>query len=177
VTEKLHLATNLISPLAVFSVPGYAFNGVYKEIRRLFGSSVQNYIIAARTAQGYEELASSASAHRQDVISRWKDLQVQHRGKAPIMMNTRDSSQMNRKDVARNSASVKNMDVAQGTTAPPRSINSDLAVSNADDSNDDYDKAIPQFVEDASNGDSLEARMVESAIKASLAELQGPPNH
>lgn len=47
--------------------------GINKEVRKLFGSSVTNYIIAARTAQGYEEWQSSILEERMDIVKRWKE--------------------------------------------------------------------------------------------------------
>lgn len=47
--------------------------GIHKEVRKLFGSSVLNYIIAARTAQGYEQWKSCTQEERLDIISRWNE--------------------------------------------------------------------------------------------------------
>ncbi|KAK4543906.1 hypothetical protein LTR36_004680 [Oleoguttula mirabilis] len=60
---------------AIFGIPGYAMKGVYKEMQKQFGSSVQNYIIAARTAQGFDDWQSSSVEERTDVVRRWKELQ------------------------------------------------------------------------------------------------------
>ncbi|KAI9167841.1 Sterol 3-beta-glucosyltransferase UGT80B1 [Paramyrothecium foliicola] len=57
---------------ALFSIPAYFMKGVHKEVQKLFGSNVQNYIVASRVAQGYEEWLQSSDEERQDVISRWK---------------------------------------------------------------------------------------------------------
>ncbi|KUJ08881.1 UDP-Glycosyltransferase/glycogen phosphorylase [Mollisia scopiformis] len=57
---------------AIWGIPGYTFMGVHKEIRKIFGSSVLNYMIAARTAQGYEETRNSTPEERQDIINRWR---------------------------------------------------------------------------------------------------------
>jgi hypothetical protein len=46
--------------------------GIHKEVRKMFGSSVLNYIISARTAQGYEDSQMSTLEERQDIIMRWK---------------------------------------------------------------------------------------------------------
>jgi hypothetical protein len=46
--------------------------GIHKEVRKLFGSSVLNYIISARTAQGYDEFRNSTPQERSDIIARWK---------------------------------------------------------------------------------------------------------
>lgn len=45
--------------------------GIHKEVRRLFGSSVLNYMIAARTAQGYEHLKTASQEECQEIIARW----------------------------------------------------------------------------------------------------------
>nr|POE80091.1 sterol 3-beta-glucosyltransferase ugt80a2 [Quercus suber] len=60
---------------AIFGIPGYTMKGVYKELQKMNGSSVQNYIIAARTAQGYDEWIRASAEEKQDVISRWQVLQ------------------------------------------------------------------------------------------------------
>ncbi|KAI9047518.1 hypothetical protein LZ554_008234 [Drepanopeziza brunnea f. sp. 'monogermtubi'] len=58
---------------AIWGIPGYTFMGIHKEIRKLFGSSVLNYIISARTAQGYEDAQASTPAERADIITRWRE--------------------------------------------------------------------------------------------------------
>ncbi|TKA80691.1 hypothetical protein B0A55_03687 [Friedmanniomyces simplex] len=60
---------------AIFGIPGYTMKGVYKEMQKQFGSSVQNYIIAARTAQGYDEWQASTVEEREEVVARWRALQ------------------------------------------------------------------------------------------------------
>ncbi|KAL9612916.1 MAG: hypothetical protein Q9167_002499 [Letrouitia subvulpina] len=57
---------------AYWALPGYTFMGIYKEVQKHFGPSDQNYIIAARTAQGFEELSNSTEAERMEVIHRWQ---------------------------------------------------------------------------------------------------------
>ncbi|KAI2631540.1 family 1 glycosyltransferase [Hypomontagnella submonticulosa] len=60
---------------ALWSIPAYFMKGVYKEVQNLFGSNVQNYIVASRVAQGYEEWLQSSDAEKEDVIVRWKLIQ------------------------------------------------------------------------------------------------------
>ncbi|KAI7411516.1 UDP-Glycosyltransferase/glycogen phosphorylase [Hortaea werneckii] len=60
---------------ALFSIPAYSMNGLYKEIVKRFGSSVQNYIIAARIAQGFDEYQRASVEERRDVVMRWRDAQ------------------------------------------------------------------------------------------------------
>lgn len=49
--------------------------GIYKELQKLYGSSVQNYIAAARTVQGYEDWKISDRYERQEVVRRWHEIQ------------------------------------------------------------------------------------------------------
>lgn len=63
-------------PFAGFSgILSHTMKGVQKEVQKLFGSHVQNYIVASRIAQGYEEWLQSSDAEKQDVIVRWKLIQ------------------------------------------------------------------------------------------------------
>ncbi|KAL9115832.1 MAG: hypothetical protein Q9227_000200 [Pyrenula ochraceoflavens] len=63
----------LLKPSAAFwAIPGYTSKGIFAELQKHFGSSVQNYIIAARTAQGYEEWKNSTPEERTSVIAAWK---------------------------------------------------------------------------------------------------------
>lgn len=63
----------------IWGLPGYTAKGIYAEVAKLFGSSVQNYIIAARVAQGYEEWKSSTPEERAQIVSAWKDDKLQAR--------------------------------------------------------------------------------------------------
>lgn len=47
--------------------------GIHKEVRKMFGSSVMNYIIAARTTQGYEDAKNSTKEERLDILTRWRE--------------------------------------------------------------------------------------------------------
>lgn len=49
--------------------------GIYKELQKYCGSSVQNYIAAARTVQGYEDWKASDQIERLEVIRRWREVQ------------------------------------------------------------------------------------------------------
>ncbi|KAI8933606.1 hypothetical protein NX059_009334 [Plenodomus lindquistii] len=55
-----------------WSVPGYAMKGLYQEMIKSKGKSVQNYIIAARIAQGYDEASTVTQRERDDIVARWK---------------------------------------------------------------------------------------------------------
>ena len=70
----------ILKPAAgIWGLPGYTFKGIYAEIQKHFGHSVQNYIIAARTAQGYEEWKESTPEERVQIIEAWKGVQVELR--------------------------------------------------------------------------------------------------
>ena len=63
----------------VWGIPGYTAKGVYREVAKHFGKSVQNYIIAARTAQGYEEWKNSTPELRADVVAAWNSSKLEPR--------------------------------------------------------------------------------------------------
>jgi UDP:flavonoid glycosyltransferase YjiC (YdhE family) len=70
----------ILKPAAgIWGLPGYTFKGIYAEIQKHFGHSVQNYIIAARTAQGYEEWKESVPEQRVQIVNAWKSVQVELR--------------------------------------------------------------------------------------------------
>jgi len=63
----------------VWAIPGYTARGVYAELTKHFGSSVQNYIIAARTAQGYDEWKNSTPQQRQSIVEAWTSTKIEMR--------------------------------------------------------------------------------------------------
>jgi len=58
---------------AIWGLPGYAFLGIHKEVRKLFGSSVMNYVISARIAQGFEDAQKATLEERQYIVNRWQE--------------------------------------------------------------------------------------------------------
>lgn len=66
---------------ACLGVLSHTLQGASKEVQKLFGSDVQSYIVASRAAQGYEEWLHSSDAEKQDVITRWKLIQKDLKGK------------------------------------------------------------------------------------------------
>jgi hypothetical protein len=56
----------------VFALPGYAMKGLYQEALKNKGANVQNYIIAARISQGYDEASTISQSQRADILSQWK---------------------------------------------------------------------------------------------------------
>ncbi|KAF4964403.1 hypothetical protein FSARC_7668 [Fusarium sarcochroum] len=87
----------LIKPnAALWSIPAYFMKGVNKEVQKLFGSTVQNYIVASRVTQGYEEWLQSSDAEKEDVIVRWKLIQKYLKKKADPEEMMRDVLEVQR---------------------------------------------------------------------------------
>lgn len=63
--------------------------GIHKEVRKLFGSSVLNYMISARTAQGFEEYKESTLPERQDIINRWREHKSEYQNSRQKLIETR----------------------------------------------------------------------------------------
>lgn len=59
-----------------WSVPAYTMKGLYQEMLKNQGSGVQNYIIAARISQGYDEAAALSPADKADVVSQWRRIKT-----------------------------------------------------------------------------------------------------
>lgn len=55
----------------IYGLPGYAMKGIYKEIQRHFGASANNYIIAARTAQGWEAWLQTDKDTQTEIVHRY----------------------------------------------------------------------------------------------------------
>lgn len=186
----------VLKPAAAgFGVAGYTMKGVYKEMQKNFGSSVQNYIIAARTAQGYEEWQMSSDSERNDIVQRWKAMQSDIKKKRNPDEIVRDvlseqrkkgqnflSSQregLYRKRSSWSGASPRtpendpeNVMLAMGSGEP------EAAQASAADpesmrtiENDELEEAIRRSVQQTSRGNPDEDAAVENAIRASMAEL------
>ena len=67
----------LIHFLGIWGIPGYTLKGIYAEISKATGASVQNYIIAARIANGYEDCHNAEPQDRLDVVNHWHEAQAE----------------------------------------------------------------------------------------------------
>lgn len=180
--------------VAIWGIPGYTFKGIYKELQKHLGSSVQNYIIAARTTQGYEEWSLSTHKERVEVVSRWHTVQVQI-GKQPKKFG-RSGSQLamefnktrhmtfderkkyaeekkgkNRKEVGNLSRSQTNVAAGRAGLGNCHAQTESQSLLSEDHSTT-YERAIRESVDATSRGDSDEDMLIERAIRASVAELQ-----
>ncbi|KAI4916044.1 hypothetical protein J4E90_004490 [Alternaria incomplexa] len=229
-----------------WSVPGYAMKGLYQEMVKSKGKSVQNYIIAARIAQGYDEASEVTQEERDVIVKKWSHMKWGIKKKRNVGAEQMDSlhslvqQKKDRKDkrsaildshvgaVAQPSAHTTS--VPQGSAAgqypdPPRrrgvepeirstipswrqqeaertralrrqetptsgspSIASSIAPSQqsqadleaqlrAEEEEDqrELERAIAASVAESSRGDPEEDRLIASAIRASIAELENAP--
>jgi hypothetical protein len=65
----------------LYALPAYVMMGVYKEIQKKFGETVQGYIIAARVAQGYEDWLRIDENQRRDIVQKWASCLSEVKGK------------------------------------------------------------------------------------------------
>lgn len=80
---------------AVFGIPGYLFQGVYKEVQNHMGADVQSYIIAARCTQGIEAWQLSTPEQRCDVIHRWNAPEMERKKQQRGVLSRWHSAQVN----------------------------------------------------------------------------------
>ncbi|KAK3699130.1 hypothetical protein LTR37_016604 [Vermiconidia calcicola] len=164
-------------------IAGYTMKGVYKEMLKNFGSSVQNYIIAARTAQGYDEWQASSEAERRDVVVRWQAMQKDLKKKRNPDELVRDILEEQRRKgqgYLKSGWGDKKSRSGSGSgskSETPQSAdgNAGLAPSKTESSTietAELEEAIRKSVQETSQGDPEDDAAVERAIKASMAELQ-----
>lgn len=186
----------LLKPQAAFfSLPAYTMSGIYKELQKQVGSGVHHYIMAARTAQGYEDLATSSQQERLDVVRRWQATQIElHNEKQQLKDNHSHPPEcvfLRVKNAAHSSLEEKRKHTRNGKLhkAPVHAVDGSSARErNAGTSNiprhsasadhleqtnsDAFEDAIQQSVEATSRGDPKEDLMIERAIRASVLELR-----
>jgi UDP:flavonoid glycosyltransferase YjiC (YdhE family) len=149
---------------AVFGIPGYTMQGVYKEMQKQMGSSVQNYIIAARTAQGYEEWSGASAEERSDVVRRWQVLETQLRKKRnaddvvkEIFEEARRKRMESLPEGERSAGSSNNQSTGQRAQQAP-----DPGALEA---------AIRESIRQTSRGNPEEDAAIERAIRVSMSAL------
>ncbi len=177
---------------ALFGIPSYIMKGVHKEVQKLFGSNVQNYIIASRAAQGYEEWLQSSNAEKQDVIVRWKLIQKYLKRKRNPDEMVRDLLAAQRKMNMEDREALQNC----GRTSSTQSTNSAdastqelesvmLALGGSESSLRPANTALEESlgaaeinqtirlsVQETSRGDAEEDANVERAIQGNVSQLQ-----
>jgi UDP:flavonoid glycosyltransferase YjiC (YdhE family) len=148
---------------AVFGIPGYTMQGVYKEMQKQMGSSVQNYIIAARTAQGYEEWSGASNEERSDIVRRWHLLEQQLRKKR------------NADDVVKEIFEEARRKRMEGLPQGGRSTGAgtQAAGTSTQQAPDPgaLEAAIRESIRQTSRGNPEEDAAIERAIRVSMSEL------
>ena len=74
-----HFFRWLTALAAILGVPGYTYKGIYKELRKSRGKNVENFIIAAREADGLEDWQASTALEQDHIVSRWHEVQTELR--------------------------------------------------------------------------------------------------
>ena len=172
---------------------GYTMKGVHKEVQKLFGSNVQNYIIASRAAQGYEEWLQSSDVEKQDVIARWKLIQKYLKKKRNPDELVRDILEAQRKmnmedrealqNCGRTANSAQSANSADASTQDPESVmlalgGSESPLRPANTALEEslgaaeINETIRLSVQETSRGDAEEDANVERAIQENVSQLQ-----
>ena len=154
---------------------------------------MQNYIIAARTAQGFDEWNSSSQAERVDVIRQWQAIQlelakekhqVKHEKAPPScrFLKTRHMSFDERKKLAsgrkkqRTDPKTEVPKMAEtnaaGLDVPLRHAHTYPQPSSGVSEEPEFEEAIQQAIAATSKGNPEEDAAIERAIRASVLELQ-----
>ncbi|KAL9104167.1 MAG: hypothetical protein Q9163_000866 [Psora crenata] len=179
----------MLTVKAIWGLPGYTFKGIYKEIQKHLGTSAQNYIVAARTVQGYDDWSKSSREERLDVVSRWHAAQVQLTQKKQHSRHSSFSESsgfsktkhMSFDEIKKLAAAKMRLKHGHGkgdtsTTAqvsnPTISLTHAATSSTAPDDANEFEEAINASVAATSRGSPEEDEMIERAIRASVLELQ-----
>lgn len=172
---------------AVMGLPAYTFKGIYKELQKYHGSSVQNYIVAARTAQGYDEWTRSKEEERLDAVRRWHDIQLElvkekHRVKhyrtpppCRFLKNRHLSNDENTEHSQGTRAQNKLSKSKRVDSVEPTPLQHAQTYSgplSAPSNPTEFEEAIQMSVAATSKGDPNEDALIEKAIRASVTELQ-----
>lgn len=182
----------------VWGLTGYTLSGIYKEVQKRFGESVENYIMASRCAQGVCDAASSTVEERDSVLRNWKYFEAEFVKKKAArhsqskfndrIIGPRAATTMSETASAKIQPREVDDTVSTGGTAADRarrrqalrglfrgranSSPSRLSRPSSTALPPAYEEAILHSVHETSNGDATEDEMIERALRASMTELQ-----
>ena len=173
---------------AFWSLPGYTFMGIFKEIQRHFGTSAESFIMAARTVQGFEDLERSNSEEQADILQRWNSMQEEIRkAKQTFAEGTQEKVtefKIKRQQTIneyKQRRKGKKEDKDERTTESHRpyhhffpALRHSRTYPGApvkDAAPVDYEEAIQTSVAATSQGDPEQDALIERAIRASVEEL------
>ncbi|PGH02776.1 hypothetical protein AJ79_07541 [Helicocarpus griseus UAMH5409] len=186
----------------IWGLTGYTMSGVYKEIQKRFGTSIENYIIASRSIEGYEEWRHSCKSERNAIIRGWYSLsaspEVEVRNSAfaselealsrGIFENTNLAPERKR-DETRDSAPARaQKNHPEGLFHMFRSARQKFSdhhhhhhhhgrqhpshLNLSPTATNEVENAIRESVKVSSSGNEEEDKTIERALRASVAELQ-----
>lgn len=167
--------------------------GIYKELQKHFGSSVQNYIIAARTAQGYEDWKKSELQERLDIVARWHEVQIELSKEKELarhnsfqgphcLIKSKQTSFEHKKQKHDEKKKQKKLERAKASThersdsprfysrLPISRRHPSVNIANSDQAT--FEEAIQRSVAATSQGDPEQDKLIERAIRASVLELK-----
>lgn len=135
--------------------------GIYKELQKYRGPGVENYIIAARTAQGYEDWRFSTPEERHDISTRWSVLQKDLKKKKYFGEEQLQAFQQRRIS--------KRGPLEGGTVGRTESAERSTGA-------EDQPVTASSFYQtgltaQTSHGDAKEDELIEQAVRASVAEF------
>ena len=134
----------------------------------------RNYIVAARTAQGYDEWHRSSREERVNVVKNWHTLQIElAKEKQHIRHGSLHGPQNYIKTHHLNHKESQRIAAEKNQTKPPRrnSKQSPLVQTTSSDKGE-FEEAIQASIAATSQGNPDEDRVIEQAIRASIRELQ-----
>ena len=173
----------------VWGVPGYAAQGIYREMRKHFDPSVEGYIIAARTAQGFEDMQAASSEEYSQLIKDWDDVKSsihkkKHVGEEKMEeIKARYHEHQYRSRSRSGSAPLSFLNYthrrassngagARAEERPSEQTAQRLTQCDPDSEDKELEEAIRQSVAETSRGNREEDAAIERAIRASVAELE-----
>ena len=177
---------------AIWALQGYTFKGIYKEIQKHFGATTENYIIAARTSQGYDDLRRSTAREREDVIARWKTVKAEVEKQKQMIKHgihidpercifrkiahekkAKAVEKRTKKDHKHTGRAARSPVPALDETLTPSNHNQG-SISRSSTSSDSaiYEEAIQRSVAATSKGNMEQDKMIEQAIRASVQALR-----
>jgi hypothetical protein len=177
----------------VFAVPGYTMKGLYQEGMKSKGANVQNYIIAARISQGYDEANTVARKEKDEIVKRFKCISLNVKKKKNIgegQVEALSTMMKERRDKRSNARapgnSITSSQARTSSSTPVHHANKyslppipAQAPNNEDEEADRLalEAAIRASVNETSHGDPHEDELIARAIRASAAELERPVDH
>ncbi|KAI7973718.1 hypothetical protein EIK77_004324 [Talaromyces pinophilus] len=181
---------------AVWSLTGYTMSGIYQEIQKRFGESVENYIMASRCTQGLTDLSTCTSEEKENILTNWAFFEadvvakrnarrnrykVDGDGKRARRIRTlgekseasaktqeeHDTELVKAAERANRRESLRQLFRGRASSSPPpRRTTPDTALP------DEYEHAIRHSVLATSQGNDTEDEMIERALRASMTELR-----